>query len=117
MGSFGAFFLFLLLPEAASTRGAEKPAGKNAARDRWWQRQVAINRAISKNATAVSDDPDTLPVSDGPAPPVIVEPLTRHGRLCDPIACTTPALADKPPVAPARRLRYPRRPGESRPRV
>ncbi len=61
-----------------------------------------MKRAISKNATAVSDNPDTLPVSDGPAPPVIVGPLTRHGRLCDPIACTTPALADKPPVAPAR---------------
>ena len=34
----------------------------------------------AKNATAVSDDPDTLPVSDAPAPPVIVEPLTRPGR-------------------------------------
>lgn len=37
-------------------------------------------RPQSGFADAVSYDPDTLPVSDAPAPTVIVEPLTRHGR-------------------------------------
>ena len=49
----------------------------------------------AKNATAVSDDPDTLLVSDAPAAPVIVEPLTRPGRY----AAISPTRSSAPGAA------------------